>query len=1122
MLLNAKPGKNQPQRCSTFRSLSTLAVGCFFALLASAPRSHAQVSAAISGRVTDPTGALVSGAAVTANNLETLAARTTVTDEAGRYSILSLAVGEYEVEISKQGFQEGIRAGIHLAVGQEAIVDMALRLGQLTDQVKVNADAPVVAVTSADMSGVVGEQQVKDLPLNGRSYDELMTLNPGVVNFTWEKTGGIGISNSTTGNMFSVAGNRPQQNLFLLNGVEFTGAAENNMQPGGTSQQLLGVDAVREFNLLRDSYSAEYGKHPGGQVSIITQSGTNQWHGSIFEYLRNNALDAPNYFDQGSAPPFQRNQFGGSLGGPIQKDKTFAFANYEGFRQNLHQTSLTFVPDASARNGTFVPLGSGCPVAMQAACASKVTSLLNLWPIANGADNPVTGTAQFFGSPLQTIREDFGTARVDHIFSKKDSATAAYTNDDSGSVTATPFDPFSTDIVNLREQVFSFEEAHVFSSNAINTARVGFSRAGYFFTGEPTPGSPAATIPGFVGALPVGAVVVGGSQASNPQAQLGLAGSNNGSNLHIARNLFTYTDQVSTTKGRHQLTFGAWFQRFQSNEEIALSQFGQLTFTGLPAFLAGRGSFLYDPSPTPLSWRSLFGAWYAEDVIRLRPNFTVSLGFRDEFSTGWNEAYGRAANYTYPGGVISTQPNVGNSLFTVNRAKFLPQPRVGLAWSPFGSKTVLRTGFGMYNDLQDALGYRADQNSPSNPTYTIATGPIANLKLPLPAGVPPPSTLNPLLVPGGVQPDMYTPTVVTYSLRIEQELSPNTSLSVGYVGSHGYHELLGLDANAPMPVVCPAAPCPKNFPSAAVWGGLGGTAVPAGTFFIPFVSPSTPKPNAQLANTWTWFSEGTSSYNSLQVDLKRRFSHGLTLRGVYTWSKSLDDGDSLNATAAANAVALLSNPYVPQADRGLATYDVRNIGVVTATYDLPFGHGRRFLSGPAGVLGQAVSGWTVNSIVTAQSGFPFTPQLSYNPSNDGDTRNPVRAFLKPGFAGPVVLGNPKQWFDPSAFIAQPNNSGFFGNVGRDAYIGPGLATWDFSVLKGTHIFESLNLQFRAEIFNLLNRANFNTPNLITHVLLPGATPGSTSTTPVQSPSAGAITSTSTWARQVQFGLKFLW
>src|SRR6202022_3273475 len=527
-------------------------------------------------------------------------------------------------------------------------------------------------------------------------------------------------------------------------------------------------------------------------------------------------------------------QFGGAGGGPIQKDKTFLFANYEGFRQNLHQTSVELVPDAQAR--------------ADASTTIKNLGLLNLWPVAppNAPDFKVSnndGIAEVFLSPVQTIREDFGTVRIDHIFSKKDSATSAYTNDDSGSVTANPFDAFSTDLVNLREQVFSLEETHVFTPNVLNTLRFGFSRAGYFFTGEPTPGSPAAGVPGFIAGKPVGAVVVGGSQASNPQAQLGLAGSNNGSNLHIARNLFTYTDQVSITKGRHQWTFGAWFQRFQSNELIALSQYGQLTFTGLPAFLAGRGSFLYDPAPTPQNWRSLFGAWYAEDVIRLRPSLTLSLGFRDEFSTGWNEAYGRAANYTYPGGVISTQPNIGNSLFTVNRAKFLPQPRVGLAWSPFGRKTVLRAGFGMYNDLQDALGYRADQNAPFNPTFTT---PLKVSQLPINPAGPFPATVK--LIPGGVQPDMQTPTLISYSLRIQRELSPNTSLTVGYVGSHGYHELIGIDANEPFPVICPASPCPATYP-ATFPVGIANTPVPAGTYFVP----TTKKANPAIANTWTWF-----------------------------------------------------------------------------------------------------------------------------------------------------------------------------------------------------------------------------------------------------------------------------
>ena len=832
----------------------------------------AQASASLSGVVADQSGAAVSGADVTAINLDTDLPRSTVTNQQGRYVLVALPVGQYELRVKKDGFAEGIRTGIRLVVGQDASADLSLRVGAVSEEVKVIADAALVNPTTQDISGLVGEKEVKNLPLNGRSYDLLLTLDPGVVNFTAEKTGGIGVSNSTTGNNFAVSGNRPQQNLFLLNGVEYTGAAENNMQPGGTSQELLGVDAVREFNVLRDSYSAEYGKRPGGQVIIVTQSGSNQMHGSAYEFLRNNDLDAPNYFDQGSAPPFQRNQFGASLGGPIQTDKTFLFGNYEGLRQRLHQTSAAFVPDAASR----------------AAAVPSVRPLLNLWPTAPAGAPDFNGIAQVFSSPLQTIREDFGTARLDHIFSSQDSLASVYTVDDGDDLTATALDPYSSDVESLREQVFSLEETHSFSSSTLNVARVGYSRAGYFFTGEPTPGTPAAAVSGFLLGQPVGAVVVGGSAASNPQAQVGLAGSNNGSNLRIARNLFTFEDRLSLTRGRHQFSFGAWLQPFQSNETLALSQFGQATFASLQTFLQGTtSSFLYDPAPTEMNWRSLLGAWYAEDVIRFTPKITVSLGLRDEFTTGWNEAHGRAANYTFANGVISTQPNIGDSIFTVNNAKFLPQPRIGMAWSPLGSKTVIRAGFGMYNDLQDALGYRTDQNAPFNPTYSIAA--LAVSQLPINPAAPVPSKA--LLVAGGVQPDMKTPTLISWSLRVQREISPNTVLAVGYVGSHGYHEIIGEDANEPFPTICPASPCPATYPSTFP-GALANAPVPAGTYYIP---AGTPKANPSLANTWTWFSRGDSNYNALQTDLNHRFSHGLSLRGSYTWSKALDDGDSLNA-----------------------------------------------------------------------------------------------------------------------------------------------------------------------------------------------------------------------------------
>ena len=1061
-------------------------LAAFFACSTSVPML-AQVSASLSGRITDATGAVVPGATVTAMSMETGMSRSALTNEYGRYALFELPVGRYEVYAKKAGFAEEKRTGITLVVGQDATADLALQVGRVKQQITVNENVPVVNASTQDISGLVGERQVRDLPLNGRSFDLLLALNPGVVNFTSQKTGGVGVSNSSTGNNFAVSGNRPQQNLFLLNGVEFTGAAENNMQPGGASGQLLGVEAVREFKVLRDTYGAEYGKRPGAQVVIVTQSGTNQQHGSVYEFLRNNALDAANYFDQGSAPPFQRNQFGAALGGPLRKDKAFLFGNYEGLRQNLHQTSAAFVPDLASR----------------AAAAPSVQPLLSLWPTPPADAPDFNGIAQVFSSPPQTIREDFGTTRLDLLLSSRDNFSSVYTIDDGGDVTATSGNPYSTDILNLREQVLSLDETHVFSPFLNNMARVGYSRAAYYFTGKPTPGTPAAQVSGFISGRPIGAVVVGGSAASNPQAQIGLGGSNNGSNLPIVRNLLTYEDRLTWSHGLHQWSFGAWFQNFRSNETLNLSQYGQATFSSLRTFLAGTtSSFLYSPAPTEMNWRSLFGAVYAQDVIRLHPKLTVSLGFRGEFSTGWNEAQGRAANYTFANGAISSQPHVGHSAFTENNARFLSEPRFGIAWNPRKEKTVVRAGFGIYNEVLDDLGYRMDQNAPFNPTYSIASLPVSSLPIDPAAPTPPKA----LLVPGGVQPDVKMPTLISYSLRVEQELTANTSFTLGYVGSHGYHQLIGIDGNTPIPTVCPASPCPTAYP-ANFPAPLANSAVPAGSFYIP---AGTPKANPSLANTWTWFSDGNSSYNALQADVNHRFSHDLALRGVYTWSKALDNGDSLNQTTAGNAPGLASNPFDLHSDWGPATYDVRNIGVVSAVYALPFGHGKAFAGNLRGVQNSVVSGWSVNSIVTVQSGFPITPQLSYNPSNDGDTRNPVRPFANPNFHGHAILGKPEQWFDPAAFLAPPANSGFWGNLGRDTLPGPGLATWDFSTFKNTRIRESMNIQFRAELFNLLNRANFNTPNLI--VFTPTGVSGT----------AGAITGTSTTSRQAQFALKLLW
>jgi hypothetical protein len=1045
--------------------------------------AHAQVGeASIWGTVTDATGAAVPGAHVTITEVETGVERNLVTDTSGRYDAPALAVGNYEVTVTKPGFQPDDRTGIALVVGQRREVTVSLAVGSVQSVVKVDDTTPPVSVSTVEPSGLVGEQQVKDLPLNGRSYDQLITLNPGIVNYSAERSGTVGTSNSVVGNMFAVSGRRPQENLFLLNGVEYTGASEIDNTPGGASGQLLGVDAVREFAVVTDTYGAEYGKRPGAQVNIVTASGANQLHGTVYEFLRNSDLDARNFFDQGAIPPFERNVFGAALGGPIKKDKTFFFANYEGFRQHLGVSDVTFVPDAEARQG-LVP--SSCPstsstTLTNVGIAASVKPLLALWPVANGPDLGC-GIAEDFSHPLQAIREDFGTARLDHTFSSKDTTDLVYTIDDSADNTPTA-DPLSYDTEALREQVLSLSETHLFSPVVLNKATIGFSRAAFYFNGDSL-----VDLPGFVTGDPVGVVVIGGSTAPNSPSAITSAGTNAGDNLHAVRNLFTEEDQVSITHGNQLIELGVWFERLQANDELAQDQFGSASFTSLTTFLQGTvSSFVVAPQPTPLGWRSLEAAYYAQDVIKVRPNLEVRLAFRAESTNGWNEQGGRASNYDFTNGVINSTPTVGNSLLAVNNAKFLPEPRVGISWSPFAShKTVIGAGFGIYDALLDNLSYRADQNGPYNTVYTIKSKSLSSDTPITPGGALPAGAL---ISPSGVQPNLYTPTVESYSLKIEQQLSQNTSLSVGYVGSHGYHELLSIDANTPVPIFCPdsaVAAC---------------SSLPAGTEYIANGSPLA---NPAVANTTSWFSEGDSSYNALEVDLRRNFSHGLQFRGVYTYSKSEDDGDTVNTSISTSSPAFTANPLDPSADWSRSTFDATHSAVLNATYALPFGHGSRNFAD------HLISDWALSGILTVQSGFPFTPQLGYNPSNDGDSRNPIRPNVNPSFAGPVVLGGPNEYFNPAAFSAPV--TGTYGDAGRDSLTGPGLTSLDFSVARKFAIKERLALQFRAEFFNILNHANFNEPN---PVIFTSAT--------ALSPTAGVISSTTTTSRQIQFGLKLLW
>ena len=1064
------------------RKTYTAALVIAFASLVASQFSFAQsVGASISGTVHDSTGASLPAAQVVIKNVETGAQREVVTDDSGRYSAASLTVGTYEVRVQKKGFNPQSKGGIQLVVGESASVDLTLPVGEVRQEVTVVEVVPLVSLSTQDTSGLVNQKQVKELPLNGRSYDQLLTLNPGAVNYTSERSGGVGTSNSAVGNMFAISGHRPQENLFLLNGIEYTGASEINVTPGGASGQLLGVDAVREFNVVADTYGAEYGKRPGAQVSIVTASGTNDIHGAAYEFLRNNALDARSYFDQGDPPQFQRNVFGGALGGPIRQNKIFLFGNYEGFRQHLALSDVTLVPDNAARSG-FIANENGTQTYV--GVAPSAVPLLSLWPVRNGPELG-GGIGEAFSHPLQTIREDFGTTRLDYSISDKDAAFGVYTLDDSADDTPS-INPLSRVVESLREQVVSLQEQHLFSASVVNTARVGFSRASYFFTGE-TP----VKVPGWVSGNPIGAVVIGGGTALNGASQISPAGTNAGSNLTTARNLFTYEDHVNISRGAHQLQVGAWFQQIQANDNLAQYQYGQASFSSLTSFLQGTAStFTVIPAPTRLNWRSLESAGYLEDTIRVKPNLELRAGFRFESTNGWNEANGRASNYLFDSnGVIQTQPRIGGSAFTTNRAKFLPEPRLGLAWSLFGNtKTVVHGGFGIYRALLDNLDYRLDQTAPFNATQTFKNVPLASLHM-TPGNAEPAGSL---ISPSGIQPDAFTPTILSYTLKIEREIAANTSLSIGYVGSHGYHEMLSVDANEPAPTICPAAPCP--------------TTLAAGTIFYP---KGAPLANPKLANTTTWFSEGVSSYNALDVDVRRAFSAGLQFRGTYTYAKSLDDGTAWNSSVGANAPGFVMNPANPKVDWGPSATDVRHLAAINATYELPIGKGKPLLRNVEGWRDKLASGWSLSGIETLQSGFPFTPQLGFNPTNNGDSRNPIRPSWNPNFAGPVILGSPNQYFNPSAFIVP--TSGTYGDVSRDSLTGPALAQLDLALSKTTALLEKARLQFRAEVFNVLNHTNFATPNTVVF--------SSASSSP--SPTAGVITATSSSSRQIQLGLKVL-
>lgn len=1074
--------------------------------------------ASLTGKVEDGAGAMLPGAAVTVTNLETNAIRRTTSDSTGSYLVLSLPVGHYEVRASATGFKTKVETNVSLVVGQQATLNILLEIGQVSESVTVFGDPGVLNLGTSSVTGMVGEKEIKNLPLNGRSFDNLITLNTSTINYT--SFSSTAASGGGAGAAFHIDGRRATENLFLLNGIEYTGESNRSNQPGGVSGQLLGVDAIREFNVLTESYSAEYGKRPGGQIAVVTQSGSNQLHGTVFEFLRNSALDARNYFDPSAAqlghriPGFQRNQFGGSLGGPIRRDKLFAFSNYEGFRQALGLPVLVYVPDDQARQGNL-PNSSGVYTPVANANAGMLP-FFQLWPKANGPELLTTtglasGIATYSGSPKEHIREDFGTVRLDQNFTAKDQLSETYTIDDGRSLIPQSGPVFSSDYY-IRNQVLSAQETHIFSERALNTFRAGYSRATFKFNVEPVVSLPSSL--SFFGGLEPGSLTIGGglttAAGTSTLAKVGATANY----LYGTRNLFTYADDYQILLGKHHVSVGGWFQRMQDNRNGANRKAGAVTFSNLTTFIQGTESgFQGVPNPTYSGYRLWMGAWYAQDDWAITPRLTVNLGLRHEFTGIITEVHGKIANtFLDANGYMSSTPFLGSG-FPKNDATRMFGPRVGLAWDIFGNgNTAVHSGFGLHYSLMDYEFWIWDGIAPNNTTVDYgANKPFLSL-IPVSVGVAGP----PICAPGVAQPCLtisqkgilsnVSPAVAEWNLSIEQKIGPRNSFRLGYVGSHGYHEPITTDHNSIRPLVC-------DQPAGCLAGGLNAahTTVNQGTLYVPVAST---RPNPFLSSS-TNTESSNSSYNALQAEFRQHLSRGLLFRVNYTYSKALDVFDETGGTESGNSPPQVLYPYTPRLDWGASSTDVRDAFSVSGIYELPFGKGKAVLKDAGGAVDRLVGGWQVNTICSLLGGFPFNPIVGAAVAGNGNTSNPDRPSLNTTFSGPIITHDPTRWYNPSAFAVPA--SGTFGTLRKGTFRGPGLAEWDLSFVKNTRITERINTQFRFEAFNVLNHTNFSFPNQTVWSTVNLANPSAN----VISPTAGRITATATSSRQLQAALKLV-
>jgi hypothetical protein len=1099
----------------------------FLGALLLAGGAVAQVpQAMITGRITDANKGVVPGAKVTVTNVGTAIPYSRETDDTGAYTIPLLPPGDYSIEIEKQGFKTIVKPDVTLHVQDNIVLNFELAVGSVTENITVEGTAPAVELLSSTIGGVVDPSTMVDLPLNGRDWTLLAALESGVSTVTTQRPANASQGprgNRGFGQQMTISGTRPQLNNYRLDGISIVDYAGGS--PGSALGIALGVDAVAEFSVLTSNSSAEYGRTAGGVINAITRSGTNQIHGDAYWFLRDEALDAANFFDDFAhlpKPSFHRNQFGASAGGPIQRDKTFFFADYEGIRETLGSSSVGVVPSPGARggilhnaSGTACTIGvasPGCALTYSAGTVGVdplVIPFLGLFPLPN-LGLVGNGDTGLFGIPTnETSSGDFVTARIDRKISESDSVFGSWYYD-----RALDDQPDAlNDVLNGNKTtrwMTALEWTHIFSALLANSLRGGFSRVAALCSVNITAINPLATNPALSAIPPLAAAPV-----LNIPGTAGFVGGGVGPSTgnDFFWNSFQVYDDATKTMGVHSIKFGFAFERMQENFTINPRPVGQFNFGSLADFLTNAPLQFQSVVPGPNGEigsrrrvrQSLFGG-YLQDDWRVRTNLTLNLGLRYEAVTVPTEVQNKLVNLPT---FTSPPPGHLGSPYFSNPTLRNFEPRIGFSWDPFhNGMTAVRGAFGMFDILP--LNYEfANAEGESAPfEEVIHVGNLSPGSFPTGAGAaffgkPIPASS---LLTQSIEPNPKRNYLMIWNLNVERQLNPSTSVMVGYVGNHGVHMLNRADdVNDVLP-----------------------TATPQGLLW-PFPAGSGTVLNPAVGRIFGEYWTGTSLFDALEVQVSKRMSHGFQVQGSYTWGKNIDTGSA----------GTIGDPYTNSISsqfwfcircrRGLSDYNIAHTLVVNYLWAVP-------APKSLGAIGSNVlGGWNVGGIITAETGVPFTPLIGGDPLglNNADAFAYPNRLTGPGCGSAVNPGKPLNYINLNCFglpMASPaiaaqctpfsavpgSCSNLLGSEGRNSVIGPGLVNFDFSLFKNTYIpkiSERFNVQFRAEFFNVFNRPNFSPPIDNSTLFDQGGNPVG---------GAGVIDATSTPAREIQFALKLIW